>query len=108
MSVLVETSIGAFTVDLYTDGEQLGALLGLAVPCPDLHLRSPEVPNASRNFLKLCAIKYYNGVLFYNVQADFVVQTGDPTGTGRGGTSVYGLLYGDQAQYFDAEHLPSL
>lgn len=66
-----------------------------------------EVPNASRNFLKLCAIKYYHGVLFYNVQADFVVQTGDPTGTGRGGTSVYGLLYGDQAQYFDAELLPT-
>ena len=35
-------------------------------------------------------IKYYNNVLFHNVQNNFIVQTGDPTGTGKGGDSVYG------------------
>ncbi len=69
---------------------------------------SAEVPMASRNFLKLCAIKYYNGVLFYNVQSDFVIQTGDPTGTGKGGSSIYGLMYGEQARFFDAELHPNL
>lgn len=35
-------------------------------------------------------IKYYNNCLFHNVQRNFIVQTGDPTGTGKGGSSVYG------------------
>jgi len=34
-------------------------------------------------------IKYYNNVLFHNVQKDFLIQTGDPTGTGKGGDSVF-------------------
>lgn len=35
-------------------------------------------------------IKYYNNCLFHNVQKDFIVQTGDPTGSGRGGMSING------------------
>lgn len=81
MSVVIETSIGNITIDLYTE----------------------KCKNASRNFLKLCKIKYYNGHLFYNVHQNFIAQTGDPTGTGRGGSSINGLLYGDQAKYFDDE-----
>lgn len=42
--------------------------------------------------------RYYNGCLFYNVQQNFMIQTGDPTATGKGGTSVYGLMYGEQAR----------
>ena len=57
----------------------------------------------SKNFLKLCKIKYYNNHLFYNVQPGLVAQCGDPTGTGKGGTSVYGLCYGEQAKYFEDE-----
>jgi cyclophilin family peptidyl-prolyl cis-trans isomerase len=34
-------------------------------------------------------IKYYNNVLFHNVQKGFLIQTGDPTGTGKGGDSVF-------------------
>lgn len=34
-------------------------------------------------------MKYYNGCLFHTVQKDFIAQTGDPTGTGSGGDSVY-------------------
>lgn len=36
-----------------------------------------------------CRIKYYNNVLFHNVQKDFLIQSGDPTGTGKGGDSVF-------------------
>lgn len=68
MSVLLETSLGNITVDLFVD----------------------KCPNTCKNFLKLCKLKYYNGCLFFNVQRDFVAQCGDPTGTGKGGNSVYG------------------
>ena len=61
---------------------------------------------ACRNFLKLCALKFFNGQLFFNVQSDYVAQTGDPTGTGNGGSSVYGLLGG--GRYFEPELRPTL
>jgi peptidyl-prolyl cis-trans isomerase-like 4 len=44
------------------------------------------------NFLKLCKLKYYDHCLFHNIQKDFTVQCGDPTGTGEGGTSVFGCV----------------
>ena len=37
-----------------------------------------------------CRMKYYNDVLFWSVQKGFIAQTGDPTGTSKGGSSVYG------------------
>eukprot|EP00982_Pelagococcus_subviridis_P003611 27141-Pelagococcus_subviridis.AAC.1 len=86
MAVLLETSKGDIVVDLYTD----------------------ECPNATKNFLKLCKMKYYNNVLFHRVTKDFVLQTGDPTGTGQGGDSVYKHLYGDQARFFPDEIRPTL
>ncbi|GMH10688.1 hypothetical protein Nepgr_012529 [Nepenthes gracilis] len=81
MSVMVVTSLGDIVIDLHTD----------------------RCPLTSKNFLKLCKIKYYNGCLFYTVQKDFTAQTGDPTGTGTGGDSVYKFLYGDQARFFSDE-----
>lgn len=39
--------------------------------------------------VRVCRIKYYNNCLFHNIQKNFLVQTGDPTGTGKGGDSVY-------------------
>ncbi|CAL5394835.1 unnamed protein product [Camellia sinensis] len=48
-------------------------------------------------------IKYYNGCLFHTVQKDFTAQTGDPTGTGTGGDSIYKFLYSDQARFFGDE-----
>ncbi|KAI3409215.1 Peptidyl-prolyl cis-trans isomerase (PPIase) [Psidium guajava] len=84
MSVLIITSLGDIVVDLHAD----------------------RCPLTCKNFLKLCKIKYYNGCLFHNVQKDFTAQTGDPTGTGTGGDSVYKFLYGDQARFFmDEIHL---
>jgi peptidyl-prolyl cis-trans isomerase-like 4 len=37
-----------------------------------------------------------------------MVQTGDPTGTGTGGESIYGMLYGAQARFFADEITPKL
>eukprot|EP00798_Chlamydomonas_sp_ICE-L_P032181 gene32181-16720_t len=53
-------------------------------------------------------MKYYNNVLFHNVQPKFIAQTGDPTGTGKGGSSLYGTLYGEQARCFEDEIRPHL
>eukprot|EP00242_Pyramimonas_sp_CCMP2087_P014359 CAMPEP_0198223000 /NCGR_PEP_ID=MMETSP1445-20131203/90567_1 /TAXON_ID=36898 /ORGANISM="Pyramimonas sp., Strain CCMP2087" /LENGTH=258 /DNA_ID=CAMNT_0043901701 /DNA_START=81 /DNA_END=854 /DNA_ORIENTATION=+ len=86
MSVLLETSKGDLVIDLFVD----------------------ECPTACRNFLKLCKIKYYNNNVFYNVQRNFMAQTGDPTGTGKGGDSIFKLLYGEQARFFDDEIRPDL
>lgn len=57
---------------------------------------------------RLCKIKYYNNCLFYNVQRNFIAQTGDPTNTGKGGDSIYGILYGQQARFFPDEIRPHL
>nr|GEW50693.1 peptidyl-prolyl cis-trans isomerase CYP59 [Tanacetum cinerariifolium] len=81
MSVMIVTSLGELVIDLHTD----------------------RCPLTCKNFLKLCKIKYFNGCLFHTVQKDFTAQTGDPTGTGTGGDSIYKFLYGDQARFFGDE-----
>jgi peptidyl-prolyl cis-trans isomerase SDCCAG10 len=45
---------------------------------------------ACRNFAQLCMEGYYDGTIFHRIIKDFIVQGGDPTGTGQGGESVYG------------------
>ena len=67
MSVLVETSLGDVVVDLFL----------------------AHAPRAAQNFLALCARGAYDGVLFFRVVPGFLAQTGDPTGTGRGGASAF-------------------
>lgn len=71
-----------------------------------IDLYTEECPKTTLNFLKLCKIKYYNFAPFFNVQKDFMAQTGDPTGKGDQGQSVYGLLGG--SRYFPAEIHPTL
>lgn len=44
-----------------------------------------------------CRIKYYNNSLFHNIQRDFLAQTGDPSGTGKGGDSLYGCVTAAEA-----------
>ncbi len=44
-----------------------------------------DAPNTVANFKKLAAAGFYNGVTFHRVLPDFVIQGGDPTGTGAGG-----------------------
>merc|ERR1711971_1436101 len=71
-------------------------------------LFTKERPKTCLNFLKLCKTKAYNLNLFHTVQPDFIAQTGDPTGTGRGGESIFSQLYGEQARYFEAESIPRI
>ncbi|MDH7597112.1 MAG: peptidylprolyl isomerase [Methanothrix sp.] len=60
--VLLKTSMGDVVIELYDD-----------------------MPITAGNFLKLVERGFYDGVIFHRVIAGFMVQTGDPTGTGYGG-----------------------
>jgi len=60
---LVETSLGSFKIQLFAD----------------------ETPKTVNNFVFLSQEGFYNGVIFHRIIKAFMIQTGDPTGTGRGG-----------------------
>ncbi|XP_048875448.1 spliceosome-associated protein CWC27 homolog isoform X3 [Brienomyrus brachyistius] len=62
----------------------------------DVELWSKEAPKACRNFVQLCMEGYYDGTIFHRVVPDFIIQGGDPTGTGSGGESVYGHPFKDE------------
>ena len=62
----------------------------------DIELWPKEAPKAVRNFVQLCQEGYYDGTLFHRVIKDFMVQGGDPTGTGTGGQSIYGRPFRDE------------
>ena len=47
-------------------------------------LYAKDAPNTVNNFVFLSREGFYNGVIFHRIMKDFMVQTGDPTGTGRG------------------------
>lgn len=55
-----------------------------------------HAPNTCRNFAELARRGYYNNTVFHRVIKDFMIQGGDPTGTGRGGTSIYGAKFVDE------------
>ncbi|MBO0432806.1 peptidylprolyl isomerase [Enterococcus sp. DIV0660C] len=57
----------------------------------------PELaPKTVQNFIELAKKGYYDGVIFHRVIPDFMIQGGDPTGTGMGGESIYGESFEDE------------
>ncbi|UPK90922.1 hypothetical protein LCI18_001857 [Fusarium solani-melongenae] len=73
-NILIETTMGSFTLELYTS----------------------HAPKTCNNFATLVRRGYYDGTVFHRVIPNFMVQGGDPTGTGRGGTSIYGDKFADE------------
>lgn len=49
-----------------------------------------------QNFLALCGSGYYDGTIFHRNIKGFMIQGGDPTGTGKGGTSIWGKKFNDE------------
>ena len=72
--VVLHTGVGAFTVELYWK----------------------HAPKTCQNFIELARRGYYDGVAFHRVIAGFMIQGGDPTGTGRGGASIWGGKFEDE------------
>jgi cyclophilin family peptidyl-prolyl cis-trans isomerase len=62
-TAVIETNKGRIVIELYAD----------------------KAPKTVENFTKLAKQGFYNGIIFHRVIPGFMVQTGDPTGTGRGG-----------------------
>ncbi|KAJ7173381.1 cyclophilin-like domain-containing protein [Mycena filopes] len=62
----------------------------------DIELWSKETPKTCRNFITLALEGYYDNVIFHRVVPGFLVQTGDKTGTGGGGESIYGEPFEDE------------
>ena len=99
-------SIGAFV--LRSSLPCLSVLIPASAFCSRrrarLCFRSPVLhAQASLNFIKLCKRKYYNNCLFHSVEKDFIAQSGDPTNTGKGGESVFGLEKGEECRFFKDE-----
>lgn len=55
-----------------------------------------QAPKTVENFMGLISDNYYDGTIFHRVIADFMLQGGDPSGTGMGGTSIYGKKFNDE------------
>uniref|UniRef100_A0AAY5F644 PPIase cyclophilin-type domain-containing protein n=1 Tax=Electrophorus electricus TaxID=8005 RepID=A0AAY5F644_ELEEL len=62
----------------------------------NLELHCDKVPKAGENFIKLCKKAYYDGTVFHRSIRNFMIQGGDPTGTGTGGESFWGKPFADE------------
>jgi len=84
---------GAYVTEPPTSGK---LVLNTSVGPLDIELWPKQAPKACRNFVQLCLEGYYDGTIFHRVVKDFMVQGGDPTGTGDGGESIYGRGFEDE------------
>ena len=82
----IETSKGDLIVELFAD----------------------EAPNTVNNFIFLARNKYYDGIVFHRVLDNFMAQTGDPTGTGRGGPGYQFADETDNGKFHDAKGILSM
>ncbi|MBT8398018.1 MAG: peptidylprolyl isomerase [Gemmatimonadetes bacterium] len=62
-AVQIKTNLGSFTIELFED----------------------KAPQTTKNFIDLAEKGFFDGIIFHRVIKDFMIQGGDPTGTGRGG-----------------------
>jgi peptidylprolyl isomerase len=75
--VVMETSQGTFEITLMPD----------------------SAPKACENFIGLVNKHYYDGVPFHRIIPQFMIQGGDPTGTGAGGQSIWGKPFADEVDH---------
>ncbi|MFH1398265.1 MAG: peptidylprolyl isomerase [Candidatus Omnitrophota bacterium] len=62
----------------------------------EIKLMPEAAPKACENFIGLAKKGYYNGLIFHRVIKGFMIQGGDPTGTGMGGESFWGRSFADE------------
>ena len=61
-----------------------------------IELKPKMAPKAVENFVTHSKNGYYNGLTFHRVMKNFMIQGGDPTGTGAGGESIWGKSFEDE------------
>lgn len=59
-------------------------------------LLESDAPKTTENFITLAERGYYDGIIFHRVIKGFMIQGGDPTGTGRGGEAARGGRFNDE------------
>ncbi|MBN1914765.1 MAG: peptidylprolyl isomerase [Parachlamydiales bacterium] len=64
----------------------------------EIQLFPSVAPKTCENFITLVQKHYYDGIIFHRVIKDFMIQTGDPTGTGTGGNSCWGKPFNDEVR----------
>lgn len=84
-----------YQLETPAEGEEI-AVLTTSLGTVKIRLFPDAAPKAVENFKGLIKKGYYNGLIFHRVIKDFMVQTGDPTGTGRGGESIWGKPFEDE------------
>ena len=62
----------------------------------EIELMPDVAPQACKNFTTLVSSGYYDGIIFHRVIQNFMIQGGDPTGTGMGGSSIWGAPFEDE------------
>ena len=62
----------------------------------EFQLMGDVAPKTCENFVSLVRKGYYNGIIFHRIIKGFMIQGGDPTGTGRGGQSIWGKPFEDE------------
>ena len=81
--------------DSYPDDMQV-AIMNTDQGEIDFVLFDEQAPKAVENFVTHAKEGYYDGLTFHRVIDDFMIQTGDPTGTGSGGESIWGEPFEDE------------
>lgn len=80
---------------LPADGE-ITATINTTLGAIKVKLFPEEAPKAVENFVTHAKNGYYDGIIFHRVIKDFMIQGGDPTGTGMGGESIWGRPFNDE------------
>ena len=78
------------------DNEKTIAVMETSMGTIELELFAKEAPKTVKNFVGLAQKGYYKGTIFHRVIDNFMIQGGDPTGTGTGGESIYGKTFADE------------
>jgi cyclophilin family peptidyl-prolyl cis-trans isomerase len=76
--------------------EKAVAVIETTLGTIEAELYSSDAPKTVENFVGLAGKKYFDGIVFHRVVPGFVIQGGDPTGTGTGGKSIWGKEFADE------------
>lgn len=76
--------------------KKMYALIETTMGTIEIELFEKQTPKTVHNFSALAEKRFYDGVIFHRVIDNFMIQGGDPTGSGRGGESIYGEPFEDE------------
>ena len=97
-SVVLCIALGGIFIERSHAVEEQNVVLETSQGAIEIKLFPEIAPKACENFVALVKKGYYNGLIFHRVIKNFMLQGGDPTGTGRGGNSIWGKPFEDEVK----------